>query len=249
MTTESERWERYSDKVEDILYYFFGFFHMRNNGNEFGIITECCVENLKCAVRLVSWVESKHGEVGPNHPARDPMQTGNPDDAWWKEFTGQSGRGGRFLGGPGADNFWANKLCEAFIADLEARIKRLQADSDRLIRGPGNLPPDRFFEVLKFNRRYIEMYSHWLEKIQWTCSEEAREQGHRSEEFEPCMSFFWGILYVLYQLREGRWFYKINCHNCESLIEALEGYNGGGDPEYLNKLREAHEEIDCCEDC
>ncbi len=67
-------------------------------------------------LRAVSWVESAHGTSGENQPERDPIQCGNPKDAWWKELTGQSGKGSRFIHGPNLSNLWANK----FVGEAEA---------------------------------------------------------------------------------------------------------------------------------
>jgi len=63
-----------------------------------------------CLIRAVSWVESKHGTVGANEPSRDPMQSGNPKDSWWKSLTHQSEDSDRFIGGPSANNYWAHEL-------------------------------------------------------------------------------------------------------------------------------------------
>ncbi|MCH8081890.1 MAG: hypothetical protein IID52_05850 [Proteobacteria bacterium] len=247
MTVEEKRWSQYSEKSEAILYYFLGFFNMREAKNPAGTISKKCINNLKCLIRMISWVESKHGKAGANQPTRDPMQTGNPGDAWWKELTGQSGRGSRFVGGPGHPNYWAKQLCKAFIKDLKARIKRLENANKKLIKKPGGLPSDRFFEVLRSNERYIIMYSHWLRNIQWSCSAAAKKSGHRNAKFEPCMSFFWGTLYLLHKIRRGP-FYKIDCQSCEKLITKAIDYNGGGDPKYGEKLRQTHKEIGCCKD-
>ena len=38
---------------------------------------------------------------------------GNPNDAWWKELTGRSGNGSRFVRGPGLTNLWAREVSAA----------------------------------------------------------------------------------------------------------------------------------------
>lgn len=45
-----------------------------------------CPELLLCIIRAISWVESKHGCGGGNHPERDPMQVGNPGDVGWQNI-------------------------------------------------------------------------------------------------------------------------------------------------------------------
>jgi len=247
MTVESDRWAQYAAKSEEILYYHLGFFNMREADDLTKPVSDKCIEKLKCLIRLICWVETKHGQVGPNQPGRDPMQSGNPDDKWWQEFTGQKGQGSRFIGGPDKPNYWANELCRAFQADLQARIARLEADSAQLRARPGNLPPDRFFEILRSNQYFIDFYKHLLANLQWTCSDAAKPLGHRSEKFEPCMSFFWGTLYLLHKIRSNQ-FYKIDCAKCDDMVTKAIDYNGGGDPKYGEKLRAAQKEIGCCTD-
>ena len=41
---------------------------------------------------------------------------GNPNDAWWKELTGRSGNGSRFVRGPGLTNLWAREVSAAVKA-------------------------------------------------------------------------------------------------------------------------------------
>lgn len=61
------------------------------------MLTSTARARLFAIVRAVSFVESRHGTTGVNQPARDPLQCGNPKDLWWKELTGQSGDGSRFV--------------------------------------------------------------------------------------------------------------------------------------------------------
>jgi hypothetical protein len=57
-----------------------------NNRNPIG---DDCKKKLKCMVRAILWVESKHGTAGANHPGRDPMQVGNPADPAWAHISNQ----------------------------------------------------------------------------------------------------------------------------------------------------------------
>jgi hypothetical protein len=80
--------------------------------------------------RAVSWVESKHGTyTGGTQPKRDPMQCGNPADAWWKELTGQTTKKSRFVGGKNASNYNSDELPAAAEADgrfpANARVSSL----------------------------------------------------------------------------------------------------------------------------
>lgn len=65
-----------------------------------------------CLIRAMSWVESRHGSGVGNHPDRDPMQSGNPNDAWWTGIQGQTDPD-RIVGGPGKGNWWSNELPKA----------------------------------------------------------------------------------------------------------------------------------------
>ena len=69
------------------------------------------IERLVTIVRAVSWVESKHGTATTNQGARDPMQCGHPQDAWWKQLItpGHPGQD-RFITGPGGSNYFAGDL-------------------------------------------------------------------------------------------------------------------------------------------
>ncbi|TGT46347.1 hypothetical protein [Mesorhizobium sp. M8A.F.Ca.ET.165.01.1.1] len=71
------------------------------------------VARLLTIFRAVSWVESKHGTVGPSQPIRDPAQCGNPKDPYWKELTGQLGEKSRFIRGPGLSNLYTSEIAAA----------------------------------------------------------------------------------------------------------------------------------------
>jgi hypothetical protein len=66
-------------------------------------------------IRAISLVESVQGTGTGNQPARDPMQSGNPNDLWWRQLSGNAGRGDRIVGGPGAPNYWAGQDFTGYI--------------------------------------------------------------------------------------------------------------------------------------
>ena len=55
-------------------------------------LSKDCKKRLFCIFRAISWVESKHGKVGPNFPNKDPFQSGNPKDFAWMAIS-QVGKG------------------------------------------------------------------------------------------------------------------------------------------------------------
>ena len=98
--SEAELWQTQAPVAGAALEFAISFLGCRmGNGND-ELLDEAAKGRLRQITRAVSIVESRHGTQGPNQPARDPFQSGNPGDAWWKELTGQSGQGSRFVRGP-----------------------------------------------------------------------------------------------------------------------------------------------------
>ena len=155
-----------------------------------------CRNRLKCIIRAVSWVESKHGSAGANHPARDPMQCGHPDDAFWKTLTGQNGNGDHIIGGPGAPNYWLGQM-----KDQVTEVAGFPADAN----------PNNLTNILI---------------------------GHRDHRFNPCLSFVWGVLYLLHRI-SGSPTYRIADCSRTALVDGAVRYNGGGDPAYRTKIESA----------
>lgn len=111
--TEPELWQKQAAIAEAALVFAIEFIGCRMGfGNDKPLDT-AATGRLRQIVRAVSIVESRHGTQGANQPARDPFQCGNPGDSWWKELTGQSGQGSRFIRGPGLVNLWANEVAAA----------------------------------------------------------------------------------------------------------------------------------------
>src|SRR4051812_32799129 len=74
-------------------------------------LDDAALQRLIAIVRAVSWVESRHGTATTNQGARDTMQCGHPQDAWWRQLISVGGpRHDRFITGPGGSNFWAGDL-------------------------------------------------------------------------------------------------------------------------------------------
>lgn len=112
MATEAELWDVQRATAEIGLSFVIDFLGCKIGDNNDQDLDPNATGRLMKIIRAVSWVESKHGTAGPasNHPKEDPFQSGNPDDSWWKELTGQSGNGSRFIRFPGLGNLWAKEV-------------------------------------------------------------------------------------------------------------------------------------------
>lgn len=150
-------------------------------------------------LHAVSIVESRHGTVGAQQPARDPIQTGNPADSWWRELTGQSGNGSRFVRGPGLSNLWSNEI--AAEAERSAGFDRSASLS------------------LLTNRN----------------------NGHRDAAFAPAHSYVWGVLYLLHRINSAAGAPTFACGDLSRarLINGAVTYNGGGVPDYEQRIVQA----------
>lgn len=111
---ESDLWDAQRATAEVALSFTIDFLGCQQGASNDEDLDANATGRLMKIIRAVSWVESKHGTVGParNHPKEDPFQSGNPGDSWWKELTGQSGNGSRFIRKPGTPggNLWANQV-------------------------------------------------------------------------------------------------------------------------------------------
>lgn len=116
---EAQKWVTHKQKAEDALAFwitFLDFRHGADNKAKFDATGDpkgAVRARIMCAVRAISWVESRHGTGAGGSAAVDPMQCGNPGDKWWQEVTGQGKKFSRFIGGPNAKNYDANELADA----------------------------------------------------------------------------------------------------------------------------------------
>jgi hypothetical protein len=111
---ESNLWDVQRATAEIALSFTIDFLGCQQGAGNDEDLDANATGRLMKIIRAVSWVESKHGTAGPagNHPREDPFQSGNPGDSWWKELTGQSGNGSRFIRKPGTPggNLWAKQV-------------------------------------------------------------------------------------------------------------------------------------------
>jgi len=124
--TEAQLWNLQKATAETALDFAIGFLGCRMGSNRDQPIDATARDRLLSIVRAVSIAESRHGTVGSNQPKRDPFQCGNPNDSWWREFTGPTGAGSRFIRGPSLSNLWAGDVGDAAeaVAGFPVAAKR-----------------------------------------------------------------------------------------------------------------------------
>jgi hypothetical protein len=146
--TEQELWELQRPTAEAALDFASHFLGCRMGPKRDKLLDARAKARLLDICRAVSVVESRHGTAGANQPKRDPFQCGNPDDSWWKELTGQSGQGSRFIRGPGLTNLWAKQVASEAKAsptfDGNATLGRL-GDVKKGHRDSGFTPAHSYF--------------------------------------------------------------------------------------------------------
>jgi len=109
-SNEAALWAPLSALAHDALVFWHSFLGLRMGPHNDQPLDAAALDRLGKIIRAISWVESKHGTAGANHPARDPMQCGNPGDVWWRELTGQLSPEDVLTRGPGLSNLRASQL-------------------------------------------------------------------------------------------------------------------------------------------
>lgn len=133
---EIKKWKVHSTRAENAFTFWNNFLRLRMGSANDKPLDQGNVDKFLTIIRAVSWVESKHGTVGTNQPARDPMQTGNPEDSWWTELIGkvEEPQQDRFVTGPGGKNYYASQLPGAVDKEpafpTEAKLSYLQKKDD-----------------------------------------------------------------------------------------------------------------------
>lgn len=126
---ESKLWDAQKAKAKAAFAFWETLLALRSGPKNDEALNDNCHGHFLCIIRAVSWVESKHGTVGKNHPKEDPFQCGNPMDVWWKQLTNQSEEQDRIVGGPGAGNYFPKDLPNAVKNEAtfpkEAKLSQL----------------------------------------------------------------------------------------------------------------------------
>src|SRR5277367_6325658 len=81
---EAAAWSNVQGLASSALEFWNSFIGLRSGPNP---LDAGGLARLTLIIRAVSWVESQHGTGAGISSAVDPMQCGNPRDAWWKELT------------------------------------------------------------------------------------------------------------------------------------------------------------------
>src|SRR5262249_38253109 len=77
-----------------------------------------------------------------------------------------------------------------------------------------------------------------------------RTQGHNDSGFGPALSYFWGIVWLIHRtntdssISNGK-FYKCGDSSTQRLLQGAVDYNGGGDPQYGDKINAALTDSGC----
>jgi hypothetical protein len=107
---EPKWWTDVQSAAEDSVAFWNDFLGLRHGAKNDQTLGSAEVAKIELIVRAVSWVESRHGHGSGASAVVDPVQCGNPADAWWKTLTNQLGKGDRFVRGPGLTNLDARDL-------------------------------------------------------------------------------------------------------------------------------------------
>jgi hypothetical protein len=197
---EPSKWSSQSANAQLALDFWVGFLDLRM-GDTDQPLDSSARARLLTIIRAVSWVESQHGTAGSagNQPARDPMQCGNPNDAWWKELIDPTGQTDRFVGGPNAQNYWAGELPDAAAS------------------GP-NFPAQAKLSVLT-----------------------DETAGHADANFSAILSYCWAAPILVQKTNTGAGDKTYECRDLsqQRLVDGAVAYNGGGDPDYRQKITDA----------
>ena len=127
---EQQGWHELEGHARAAFDFWQNFLNLRRGPHSDQRLTREDADRWLHTIRAVSWVESRHGTGAGNQPARDPMQAGNPADAWWRSLTRQLGHGDRIIGGPNRGQWWCDEIVAVAEADpafpAAAKISRLQ---------------------------------------------------------------------------------------------------------------------------
>lgn len=119
LTEEQTKWAALEPTAKAAYAFWKQFLILRMGAANNQPLSAAADANFITIIRCVSWVESRHGTGTGNFPARDPVQCGNPADAWWRQVVAQGSpvpNRERFVTGPGGANYYAEELAAAVEA-------------------------------------------------------------------------------------------------------------------------------------
>src|SRR4051794_8688418 len=98
---EAALWAAHAAKAVAAFDFWNHFLGLRMGPQNAALLDDAATQASGKILRAVSWVETKRGPVGPNHPKRDPRQCGSPNDFFWRELKGLTPQEDIFVRGPG----------------------------------------------------------------------------------------------------------------------------------------------------
>lgn len=120
------------------------------------------------------------------------------------------------------------------------------AKRDRFIRGPGATP------------------NYWIDELPGAAKDREgfpdqakfsvltnQNQGHSDAGFNAIMSYYWGVVFLIHKINteeslgSARATYKCGDASIQRMKKGAVAYNGGGDPQYQQKIDDALELIGC----
>ena len=196
---EEDAWKKQKDHAEQALNYWIRFLGLKMGKNNDKDLDEKCKKRLLAMIRAMSWAESRHGAspARPNqHPAKDPLQSGDPRNPFWKSITdGKPKNGGRIIPNKKGNRggIWVDEL----PGSVKGGILKLPDGKVLIIPNPKGVLPSE------------------LDKP---------KEGHRDPKFTPKMSYFWGVFYYL-KRTGGRTPFNCGDCTWETLIKGAVEYN------------------------
>ena len=133
--TERKRWEKVNEKVSvgkymDTWLKYLGAKLDYKNKSKIAM-TEECKKKIKCIIRAISWIESRHGNGTGNFPSRDPMQVGNTGDPAWRTIIGKQ---------ESTRPFREGKLGRTEWKDIYKVMKKDYGINGNIIPAPSTMP-------------------------------------------------------------------------------------------------------------
>lgn len=147
LVSESVAWATVSSIVEASYKFWKDFLVLRRGPNATDQLTQADDKEFIYAIRAVSWVESQHGSGAGVTASRDPMQCGNPKDAWYLQLAGTATQFDRFVrGGKGSKNYNSDELPSAVEVQKGWNTAASISNLDDVNLGHGSSTSDNGFD-------------------------------------------------------------------------------------------------------
>jgi hypothetical protein len=146
LADEAGAWAAVSSIASAAYAFWKTFLILRRGSNSTDSLTADDDNEFMFAIRAVSWVESAHGTGAGMSAARDPMQSGNPNDSWWTQIDGTASAFDRFVrGGSGTTNYNSNELPGAVVGEAGWNSSASISNLTDPTRGHGSQSDDNGF--------------------------------------------------------------------------------------------------------